>query len=114
MIFSACFVEAAAIAGSERRPVLSVASAILRPFPSPPTMFSFGTKTLSKLVREFSMPRRPMKALRASIVMPGESHGTMKAVMPPFAPSVLGTTAMTITTSAIAPFVAQSLTPEIS
>jgi hypothetical protein len=35
----------------------------------------------------------------------------MKAVMPPRWPSVLGTTAMITTTSAIAPFVAQSFVP---
>ncbi len=35
----------------------------------------------------------------------------MKAEMPPLWPSDLGTTAMTMTTSAIAPLVAHSLVP---
>ena len=37
----------------------------------------------------------------------------MKAVMPPLLASVFGTTAMTITTSAIAPLVAHSFVPEM-
>ena len=44
-IFSEYFADAAQIAGSERRPVLSVESAILRPLPTPPITFSAGTKT---------------------------------------------------------------------
>jgi len=107
----AYFVDAAAIAGSERRPVFRVARASLRPLPMPPTTFSRGMKTSRKEVTEFSMPRRPMKALRVSTVIPGESQGQMNAVIPPLDSSVLGTTAMTITTSAIAPFVAQSFVP---
>jgi hypothetical protein len=46
-IFSAYFVVAAQIAGSDRRPVFSVARAIFRPLPIPPTTASFGTKTSS-------------------------------------------------------------------
>jgi hypothetical protein len=37
--------------------------------------------------------------------------GQMKAVIPPFIVAVLGTTAMMITTSAIAPLVAHSFVP---
>ena len=91
--------------------MLSVVSAILRPLPSPPITFSLGTKTSSKRVTEFSMPRRPMNSLRCSTVMPSRSHGQMKAVMPPLWPSDFGTTAMTTTTSAIAPLVAHSFVP---
>ena len=112
-IFSACFVVAAQIAGSDRRPVFSVARAIFRPLPSPPMTFSAGTRTSSKRVTEFSIPRRPMNALRASTVTPSASAGQMKAVMPPLCPSRSGTTAMTTRTSAIAPFVAQSFVPVI-
>ena len=50
--------------------MLSVVRAILRPWPSLPIRFSFGTKTSSSSVTEFSMPRRPMKALRFSTVTP--------------------------------------------
>jgi hypothetical protein len=52
-----------------------------------------------------------MKALRVSTRTPGASHGQMNAVMPPLDPSAFGTTAMTITTSAMAPFVAHSFVP---
>ncbi len=58
------------MAGSARRPVLSVERAILRPWPSRPIRFSAGTNTFSSRVTEFSMPRRPMKALRCSTVTP--------------------------------------------
>ena len=58
------------IAGSARRPVFSVVRAIFRPSPSRPMRFSFGTKTSSSSVTEFSMPRRPMNALRFSTVTP--------------------------------------------
>ena len=44
--------------------------AILRPMPSLAITFSLGTNTLSRRVTEFSMPRRPMKALRLSTVTP--------------------------------------------
>ena len=46
-IFSEYFVADRQIAGSDRRPVLSVVSAIFRPLPSPPMTFSLGTKTSS-------------------------------------------------------------------
>ena len=52
--------RATQIAGTARRPVLSVVRAIFRPRPSRPMTFSFGTNTFSNLVSEFSMPRRPM------------------------------------------------------
>ena len=58
------------MAGSARRPVFSVVRAIFRPWPSLPIRFSFGTKTSSSSVCEFSMPRRPMNSLRFSMVMP--------------------------------------------
>ena len=103
-------------AGRESRPVLSVVSAIFRPWPSRPSRLAAGTLTWWNRVTPFSMPRRPMKALRFSTVMPGESISTTKAVMPPLwtAPSAsvcCGTTAITTTSSAITPLVVQSLTP---
>ena len=58
------------IAGSARRPVLSVVRAILRPWPSLPITFSAGTKTSSSSVTEFSIPRRPMNWLRCSTLTP--------------------------------------------
>ncbi len=58
------FVEPTQIAGSERRPTLSVLSAILRPLPTPAITFSFGMNASVKVVTEFSMPRRPMNSLR--------------------------------------------------
>ena len=59
------------MAGSESRPVLRVVRAIFRPAPSGPMRFAAGTRTWWKRVTPFSMPRRPMKALRFSTVMPG-------------------------------------------
>ena len=52
--------------------------------------FAAGTRTWWKRVTPFSMPRRPMKALRFSTVMPGESASTTNAVMPPLWPSRVG------------------------
>ncbi len=52
-----------------------------------------------------------MNALRCVTLRPLTSVGTMKAVIPPRCPSLLGTIAMTMTTSATAPFVAHSLVP---
>ena len=57
-------------AGIESRPVFSVVSAILRPSPSRARRLAAGTRTLSNLVRPFSMPFRPMNALRRSTVIP--------------------------------------------
>jgi hypothetical protein len=99
------------MAGSESRPVLSVRRAIFKPLPMPPTMFSAGTRTWWKRVTPFSIPRSPMKALRRSTVIPGESASTMKVVIPPRCPSVTGTRAMTTSSSATTPFVVQSFTP---
>ena len=59
------------------------------------------------------MPLSPMKPLRCSTVMPSRSVGQMNAVMPPAWPSDPGTTAMTTTTSAIAPLVAHNFVPLI-
>ena len=61
------------IAGSARRPVFSVDSAILSPQPSLPIRFSFGTKTFSSWVTEFSIPLRPMNAFRCRTVTPSLS-----------------------------------------
>jgi hypothetical protein len=99
------------IAGSASRPVLSVLSAILRPSPSRPIRCSSGTNTSSNRVTEFSIPRRPMNALRCSTVTPSLSHGITNALMPPRWPAPFGTWAITTTTSAIVPFVAHSLRP---
>ena len=103
--------KALALAGSARRPVFRVDRAIFSPCPSLPISASLGTKTSSRSVTEFSMPRRPMNLLRCSTVIPGRSVGTMNALMPPRWPSDFGTTAITTTTSAIAPLVAHSLRP---
>ena len=110
---SAYLVEPTQIAGSDRRPVLSVLSAILRPLPTPAMMFSAGISTSVNVVTEFSMPLRPMNSLRCLTSMPSRSVGQMKAVMPPLASSVFGTTAMTTTTSAMTPLVAHSFVPLI-
>ena len=66
-----------------KRPVLSVARAILSPRPSRPITFSAGTKTSVYRVWEFSIPRSPMNSMRCSTTTPSVSLGTMKAVMPP-------------------------------
>ena len=50
-----------------------VERAIFRPMPSLPIRFSFGTKTSSSRVTEFSMPRNPMNWLRCSTVTPSVS-----------------------------------------
>jgi hypothetical protein len=65
-------------------------------------------------VTEFSSPRRPMNSLRCLTVMPSVSIGQMNAVIPPFAASVFGTTAITTTTSAMTPLVAHSFVPLIT
>ena len=103
-------------AGMESRPVFSVVSAIFRPWPSRPSRLAAGTRTWWNRVTPFSMPRSPMKVLRFSTVMPGESISTTKALMPPlcFVPSAsvwAGTRAITTTSSAITPLVVQSFTP---
>ena len=72
-VFVAHFAVPRQIAGSARRPVLSVVRAIFSPWPSSPITFSLGTKTSSRRVTEFSIPRRPMNALRCSTVTPGVS-----------------------------------------
>ena len=61
------------IAGSARRPVFSVVRATFSPLPSPAMTFSLGTNTSSSRVTEFSIPRRPMNALRCSTVTPSVS-----------------------------------------
>ncbi|CAM5259822.1 hypothetical protein SVIOM342S_06567 [Streptomyces violaceorubidus] len=111
------------MAGSERRPVLRVVSAILRPAPSGPMRLAAGTRTRWKRVTPFSRPRRPMNALRFSTVMPSEAASTTKAVMPPLPPSAslpasppspfsgFGTRAMTTRRSATTPLVVHSFTP---
>ena len=99
------------IAGSARRPVLSVERAILSPQPSLPIRFSAGMTTSLSSVTEFSIPFRPMNALRCSTFTPGVSHGRMNALIPPRWPSDFGTRAITTTTSAITPLVAHSLIP---
>ena len=70
-----------------------------------------GTRTWWNRVTPFSRPRRPMKELRRSTVMPGASASTTNAVMPPRTPSDDGTRAITTSSSATTPFVVHSLTP---
>ncbi|MNI68091.1 hypothetical protein D3C73_1237650 [compost metagenome] len=100
----------------ESRPVFNVVRAILRPWPSRPSRLAAGTRTWWKRVTPFSIPRRPMNALRFSTVMPGESISTTNAEMPPLCsvPSASlceGTLAITTTSSAITPLVVHSFTP---
>jgi hypothetical protein len=103
-----------ALAGIESRPALRVVSAIFNPSPSRPIRFSRGTRTRCSLVTPFSMPRRPMNLLRRSTVIPGESASTTKALMPPRWPSLLGTRAMTTSSSATTPLVVHNFTPSSS
>ena len=72
-IFMAALAAAMQIAGSARRPVLRVVSAIFKPWPSWPMRFSAGTKTSFSTVTEFSIPLIPMKLLRCSTVTPSLS-----------------------------------------
>ena len=72
-----------AIAMSASRPVFSVLSAIRRPSPSRAIRFSSGTNTSFRTVTEFSIPRRPMKALRCTTAIPSLSYGTTNALIPP-------------------------------
>ena len=71
-----------------------------------------GTRTWWKRVTPFSMPRSPMKALRCSTVMPGESRldderGDAAAA----ARRCSGTRAITTSRSATTPLVVHSFTP---
>ena len=104
-IFTAHFAFPAQMAGSESRPVLSVVSAIFRPWPSRPIRFAAGTRTWWNLVTPFSMPRRPMNALRRSTVIPGLSASTTNAEIP------LPVRAMTTSRPATTPLVVHSFTP---
>ena len=80
-IFTAHLAPPAQVAGSESRPVLSVVSAIFRPWPSRPIRFLAGTRTWENSVTPFSMPRSPMNELRRLTVMPGESPSTTNALI---------------------------------
>jgi hypothetical protein len=82
-IFVAHLHTPAQMAGNAKRPVFSVARAILRPMPSRPITFSAGTKTSVYRVWEFSIPRSPMNSQRASTTTPSVPLGTIKAVIPP-------------------------------
>ena len=82
-IFVAHLHTPAQMAGIAKRPVLSVARAILSPKPSRPITFSAGTKTSVYRVWEFSIPCSPMNSMRCSTTTPSVSLGTMNAVMPP-------------------------------
>ena len=61
---------ARAHAGIESRPAFKRRQCDLRPSPSRERRLAAGTRTLSNLVRPFSMPFRPIKALRRSTVIP--------------------------------------------
>ena len=65
------------------RPVFSVMSASLSPFPSFQRRFSAGTRTLVKRMIPFSSAVSPMKWQRRTISTPGQSRSTMKAEMRP-------------------------------
>jgi hypothetical protein len=66
------FAPYAAVVGSVRRPVLSVVSASLSPFPSPQSTFSRGTRTFVKRMTAFSMPLQPheVEAVRVLHALP--------------------------------------------
>ena len=113
-IFSDHLPAAAHMAGMDRRPVFSVVRAIFRPWPSRPSRLAAGTRTLVNRVTPFSMPRRPMKLLRFSTLMPGEDMSTTNALMPPLDSPCGGTAAITTTSSAITPLVVQSFTPSMT
>ena len=112
-ILVAHFDAPTAIAISASRPVFRVVSAILSPSPSRAIRFSSGTNTSLRIVTEFSIPRRPMNALRCRTVTPSLLYGSTNALIPPRWPSLLGTFAITTTMSATVPFVAHSLRPLI-
>ena len=80
-IFKHCLATPAQVAGSVSRPVLSVTSAILSPWPSCPTRFSRGTRTSRKLTTPLASARSPMKRQRCSIFTPGQFVSTMKLLM---------------------------------
>ncbi len=105
-ILSDHFAAPAHKAGNERRPVLRVVNAILRPAPSLPIRFAAGTRTWWKRVTPFSKPRKPMNRLRFSTVIPGESASTTNALMP-----LSGTAAITTSSSATTPLVVHNFTP---
>ena len=90
-----------------RRPVFKVTSAILSPFPSAPIRFSRGTRTSWKLMMPLASALRPMKRQRCSTFTPGQSVSTMKQLI--F--FVLGSRAITTSSSAMVPFVHQSFSP---
>ena len=92
--------------------MLSVVSAILRPWPSFPITFSAGTKTSVEprdRVLDPAQAHERVAVLDRDAV--GVSYGRTNAVMPPRWPSDFGTCAITTTMSAIAPLVAHSLSP---
>jgi hypothetical protein len=111
---SSALLPPATLAGSVRRPVLSVISASLSPFPSPQRMFSRGTFTLVKRITPFSIALSPMKRQRWAISTPGQSASTMNAVIfflaRPFT-CTSGVRAITTNSSARVPLVHQSFSP---
>ena len=64
-----------------RRPVFSVISASLSPFPSPQRMFSAGTSTFSNFIQPFSSALSPMNRQWCSTDTPGAFASTMNAVI---------------------------------
>ena len=62
--------------GIERRPSLSVVSAIFSPLPSLPIRFAAGMRTSLKRITALASARRPMKWQRCSTVTPGQSVST--------------------------------------
>ena len=106
-MFSATLALPTQMLGMERRPSLSVVSAIFRPLPSPPTRFSAGTRTFVKRIWALLIAFRPMNRQRCSTTTPGQAVSTMKALVR----LVPGATAITTSRSASVPFVHQSLVP---
>jgi hypothetical protein len=104
----------AQLAGSVRRPVLSVMSASLSPRPSPQMMFSRGTLTFLNAMTPFSIALRPMKRQRCVTSTPGHSVSTMNAVIClrglPLT-TLSGVRAITTRRSARVPLVHQSFSP---
>jgi hypothetical protein len=104
-------------AGRVSRPVFSVVSAIFRPMPGVPMMFSAGTFTSVKRSRPFFKPFRPMNLQLCSTVNPGVPFSTMKAViclrsLPSFTTG--GVCAMTTRMSATGPLLHHIFRPFIT
>src|SRR5437762_652414 len=88
------------------RPKSSTVSATLRPFPSGPRIFSFGTLTSLNAKRPVAVPRIPIFGIRSSSISnPGMSGVTRKAVIAVLSDPGTGVRAITVSSCAIAALV---------